>query len=386
MASGASASSNSLRLLMDLQQVSQIAQTFSGCLESTVIAKHVTDQLVKIFDCAFARIWLLEADRSALRLVASSGLYTHIDGSFSRVPMGAFKVGKIAQNRIPFLSNQLAEEPWVKDRDWAIAMQITGFAGYPLAVGDRVVGVLAVFSHHPFSPEFLEVLQLLCTTVTVALDSALTHQRDKQSSSLSSNVTLPLSEQLAALLPQTRLMLVGTERPLPVSLNYLLLKAGEILSELQCSQCRLMYESAQMTLNAMVKPDLAEILQANNSPAKSLPDWIALTFDQLRVAVTCLGGTLETSIGMGQTMLQVVLTLPYQTPIASSSPLSEREREMLLLLAKGLRDRDIANHLHISERTVKFHINNAIAKLKAQTRYQALYQAIVRGWLEPYTV
>lgn len=382
MASGVSASSNSLRLLMDLQQLSQIAQTFSGCLDPTVIAKQVTDQIVKLFDCAFARIWLLEADQTALRLVASSGLYTHINGSFARVPMGAFKVGKIAQNRIPFLSNHLAEEPWVKDREWAIAMQITGFAGYPLVIGDRLVGVLAVFSHQPFSPEFLEVLQLLCTTVTVALDSALTYQREKQSTLLLSSITLPLSEQLAALLPHTRLMLVGTERPLPVSLNYLLLKTGEILSGLQCSQCRLMYESTLVTLNAMVTPNLPEI-PIRTSPAKALSDWIALTFDQLRAAIACSGGTLQTSVGMNQKMLQVVLTLPYSTQAAPASPLSEREREMLLLLAEGLRDRDIANHLHISERTVKFHINNAIAKLKAQTRYQALYRAIVRGWLDP---
>jgi GAF domain-containing protein len=40
----------------------------------------------------------------------------------------------------------LADDPWVKDGDWAIAHKIRGFAGYPLAVGDRVVGVLATFS------------------------------------------------------------------------------------------------------------------------------------------------------------------------------------------------------------------------------------------------
>lgn len=68
--------------------------------------------------------------------------------------MEAYKVGKIAQNRVPFLSNQLAGEPWVKDRDWAIANQIQGFAGYPLLAGDRLVGVLAAFSHNPIAPEF----------------------------------------------------------------------------------------------------------------------------------------------------------------------------------------------------------------------------------------
>lgn len=61
--------------------------------------------------------------------------------------------------------------------------------------------------------------------------------------------------------------------------------------------------------------------------------------------------------------------------------LSERELEMMTLLTQGLRDRDIANHLIISESTVKFHINNILTKLKARTRYQAIHQAIVNGWI-----
>ena len=103
-------------------------QGVSGCLEPNVIACRVTDALVEQFDCAFTRIWLIEPDQTMLRLVASSGMYTHIDGSFARVPVGAYKVGKIAQNRVPFLSNHLADETWVKDRDWAIANHIQGFA------------------------------------------------------------------------------------------------------------------------------------------------------------------------------------------------------------------------------------------------------------------
>jgi DNA-binding CsgD family transcriptional regulator len=43
------------------------------------------------------------------------------------------------------------------------------------------------------------------------------------------------------------------------------------------------------------------------------------------------------------------------------------------------RDRDIADRLIINESTVKFHMNNVLKKLKEQTRYQALHQAIVNG-------
>jgi len=65
-----------------------------------------------------------------------------------------------------------------------------------------------------------------------------------------------------------------------------------------------------------------------------------------------------------------------------SQMLTDREQEIMTLLAQGLRDRDIANHLIISESTVKFHINNILTKLKARTRYQALHQVIVNGWIQ----
>ncbi|MGD1922095.1 MAG: LuxR C-terminal-related transcriptional regulator, partial [Pleurocapsa sp.] len=61
--------------------------------------------------------------------------------------------------------------------------------------------------------------------------------------------------------------------------------------------------------------------------------------------------------------------------------LSHREQEVITLLASGLRDRDIANQLYISDSTVKFHVNNILIKLEAKTRLQALYKLISsNGW------
>ena len=93
---------DSARLLFDLQHVSQIVQSISGCLEPRKIAHHLTDGLITQFDCVFARLWIVEPDQSTLRLIASSGLHTHTNGAFARLPMGAYKVGNIAQNRINF--------------------------------------------------------------------------------------------------------------------------------------------------------------------------------------------------------------------------------------------------------------------------------------------
>jgi DNA-binding CsgD family transcriptional regulator len=80
--------------------------------------------------------------------------------------------------------------------------------------------------------------------------------------------------------------------------------------------------------------------------------------------------------------MQIVLTIPDPVADPSDRPLcSERELEVLRLLTQGHRDRDIADRLMISESTVKFHMNNVLTKLKSRTRYQAIHQAIVQGWI-----
>src|SRR5215472_14194260 len=49
-----------------------------------------TDALVQYLDAAFARIWILNTDTQVLELRASSGIYTHLNGGHSRIPIGQF--------------------------------------------------------------------------------------------------------------------------------------------------------------------------------------------------------------------------------------------------------------------------------------------------------
>jgi DNA-binding NarL/FixJ family response regulator len=60
-------------------------------------------------------------------------------------------------------------------------------------------------------------------------------------------------------------------------------------------------------------------------------------------------------------------------------PLSDREREVLVMLAQGIANKDIADKLHIAEGTVKNHVSNVLGKLQAQNRTQAADIARKRG-------
>ncbi|MGA9192116.1 MAG: response regulator transcription factor [Anaerolineales bacterium] len=60
-------------------------------------------------------------------------------------------------------------------------------------------------------------------------------------------------------------------------------------------------------------------------------------------------------------------------------PLTEREMDVLQLLAEGLSNRAIAHQLGISEHTVKFHVNGILGKLDAQSRTEAAMRAAALG-------
>jgi DNA-binding NarL/FixJ family response regulator len=60
-------------------------------------------------------------------------------------------------------------------------------------------------------------------------------------------------------------------------------------------------------------------------------------------------------------------------------PLSEREREVLVMLAQGIPNKEIADKPHIAEGTVKNHVSNILGKLQVQNRTQAADIARRRG-------
>jgi two-component system NarL family response regulator len=62
--------------------------------------------------------------------------------------------------------------------------------------------------------------------------------------------------------------------------------------------------------------------------------------------------------------------------------LTDREMEVLRLVAKGMNNRDIAKELFISENTVKNHIRNILEKLQLHSRMEAVVYAVREKLLE----
>jgi len=76
---------------------------------------------------------------------------------------------------------------------------------------------------------------------------------------------------------------------------------------------------------------------------------------------------------------RVVAPVPAEAPV--SEPLSEREMEVLKLAAKGISNKDIADELFLSPRTIQAHLGNIFNKLGVASRTEAILHGLRKGWL-----
>ena len=88
-------------------------------------------------------------------------------------------------------------------------------------------------------------------------------------------------------------------------------------------------------------------------------------------------GVLHLAPVVQRTLLQAIAAPPRAEP--DPEELTEREREVLVLLAEACSNKEIARQLHVSARTVKGHVAHVLGKLGLVSRTQAAIYAVARG-------
>ena len=154
------------------------------------ILQASAEAVVHHLDGAFARIWMLNDQESLLELQASAGQYTRLNGEFARMQIGERHVGFVAQQRKPYIVNDLVNDARTEHREWAKKEQIIALAGYPLLVEGHLVGVLALFARRALGSETLDALASVADTVAQGAkrkqteEKLVAHQRQLEEAQL----------------------------------------------------------------------------------------------------------------------------------------------------------------------------------------------------------
>jgi len=134
------------RLKLSVLRAEIAAQTAADTpLQPTL--QRLSETLVKHLDLGLARIWTLENDGKALVLQGSAGFRTHVDGADSRIPVGSGPIGEIAERGAQFSASSVQCDATLRSPDGILNEHIVSFSGFPLLVGERCEGALAVYGH-----------------------------------------------------------------------------------------------------------------------------------------------------------------------------------------------------------------------------------------------
>ena len=139
------------------------------------------ESIVNHLDAAFARIWTFNEQENVLELETSAGIYTHINGAHARVPVGKFKVGRIAEERQPYITNDVANDERTGGKEWARENQIVAFAGYPLLIDGKLVGVVAMFAQQELVEETIDALGSVADIIAQNIERKRANEALKQS-------------------------------------------------------------------------------------------------------------------------------------------------------------------------------------------------------------
>jgi PAS domain S-box-containing protein len=149
-----------------------IHAAFSSGIESALqtMLQRSAEAIVRHLDGAFARIWTLNDRQNVLELQASAGLYTRLDGEHARVPVGKFRIGLIAKERTPHLTNEILNDNRISHPEWGEQQGMVSFAGYPLLVEGCLVGVLAMFARKFLGQDTLESLEVAADGIAQGIE------------------------------------------------------------------------------------------------------------------------------------------------------------------------------------------------------------------------
>ena len=128
-----------------------------------------TDSLVKYFDAHFARLWFVDDQRKWLILKFSAGKYKNIDGEFSKISIDSLKIGPAVKTKKAVVTNDVANDPRIKHKDWVKKEKLKSFAAYPLIYKGKSVAVLAMFSRKKLSHVDFEILGVFCDQLSKEL-------------------------------------------------------------------------------------------------------------------------------------------------------------------------------------------------------------------------
>ncbi|MGH3326769.1 MAG: GAF domain-containing protein [Streptomycetales bacterium] len=148
--------------------------------------RRCAEAVVDHLDGACAGVWTLDGGEQVLELQPRATPLTKLGRAYGQVSIGDAIIGRVARERRPYLTNEIAYDARAHDHEWPRSEGIVAFAGHPLIASGRVVGVLAMFARQPLPESAGAALASVADMIAVGIQQEasaatvrrlLTHER-----------------------------------------------------------------------------------------------------------------------------------------------------------------------------------------------------------------
>jgi PAS domain S-box-containing protein len=141
------------------------------------ILKRCALRIVEHLDVALARLWTLDLEEDVLVLQATACAGPDMHAPYGPVAAGKQTISITPLDRIPTVTNDIAEVEHTVTKEWAQQEGIIAAARNPLLLDDRVIGVVEVFTRRPLAPTILEEIGSVAPVLAQGVERMRVEQR-----------------------------------------------------------------------------------------------------------------------------------------------------------------------------------------------------------------
>ena len=138
--------------------------------ESQVMFQECAEALIEHLDGGFAGIWTVDEAEAWLEPLAAADPNASSGPRRRRIRIGDGTIGTIARDREPRIARGADVDLDGGGQDGTHGEGMVAFAGYPLVLHGKLLGVLAVFAHQEFSQPALDAMAAVADGVALAID------------------------------------------------------------------------------------------------------------------------------------------------------------------------------------------------------------------------
>jgi GAF domain-containing protein len=160
--------------------VGDIGVALSQSDAAQIALQRCAEALVQRLDACLARIWTRNSREDVLQLQASAGLYPQLEGALAHGPLGQRELDGIVHTGKALLINDAQQDDFFSDAEWARGEGVVAFAGCPLTIEGKVIGVMTLFARVPVPDDTFAMLARVTHSIALGIERTEAARRAKE--------------------------------------------------------------------------------------------------------------------------------------------------------------------------------------------------------------